>query len=122
MERTTKNRSKTHCIVANHHTGTVIFPRKGKSGTAIAPIIIPAGKSEAVPIDDWNELKASDGVKNYLDHGIISEIHSVQDVATSDTISDKLPIPEHLLKESEMGNQTDVSAKVRRKTSNVISI
>jgi hypothetical protein len=109
-------------FIANNHTGDIVFPRKGRGALKTVPLTLPAGQSVIVDGEEWIQLKLNKSVRNYLDAGLISEVSKVGEVPVMSQSSTDLPIPEHLLREEEMGKQTDVKATVRRKTASRITV
>jgi len=92
---------RTYYMVANHHTGAIVFPRKGVSTKLSDPLILPAGQSIQVDAAEWNELRKSAGVKLYLDHRLISEVKFEGPVAVTAVTTVEPNIPPHLLRDGE---------------------
>lgn len=113
-------------VLANHHTATILFPRKSSGGRQrIAPITINPGKTVSIEKDEWDLLRKSVSVQNYLDAGLISVTKKESDkIPVMEDSGSVLVIPEHLLRDDEdvQGSQTEVTAKVRRKNKSSIQI
>jgi hypothetical protein len=121
IQRKTSNK-KMHYFIANNHTGTIIFPRSGQGAIRLPPLVLLPGKSVLMQKDDWERLKANQGVQNYLDAGLISEVDREGTVPVSSQTTTILPIPDHLMRDEEMGQQTDVKSQVVRRKASTLTI
>ena len=111
-------------IIANQHTATILFPRRG-GVNSVAPIQIDPGKSREVPKELWQTLLKGKAVQRYLDLGLIRVTDREKDnIPIMESTGSDLKIPPHLLRDDEEvgGNSTNVTAKVTRKNKSVITI
>lgn len=122
MERKRTTAKRTVYFVANNHTGDILFPRASRGAIKSVPLVLPAGKSIMVEADEWIQLKTNKSVRNYIEAGLISEVAKEGDVPVSSQSSTELPIPEHLLREEETGDNVPVKASVRRKKVSLIDM
>lgn len=113
---------RTTYIVANNHTAAIVFPRSSPVAVRSSPLVLPAGKAIEIDAAEWSEIRKSTGVKNYMDAGLITETNRVGDVPTTSVSSSRLVIPEHLTREGEVGQSTDVVASVRRSHKNTLKM
>lgn len=105
----------TQVLVANQHTGAIVFPRKGAQGMLVNPLILPAGQVTLVDAEEWELRKSNRVVQHYLDMKLLAVVNVVSPVPVLENTSTNLPIPEHLQTEEELGQMA--SAKVRKQQS-----
>lgn len=102
--------------VANQHSATIMFTRRGGGGVALPPLILPPGRVTEVVAEEWKARKQSRVVQNYLDRGLLAEVRKApgSEVPVLESTTADLPIPEHL-QTAEEGEQTGTVARVRVK-------
>jgi len=100
-------------LVANQHTGAIIFPRKGDGNVVVNPLIIPAGT--VVPVDsiEWALRKQNPVVQYYMDARLLVEVNNVGPVPVLSNTSSDLDaiIPDMLQEQSFTGESTGVKSK-----------
>lgn len=101
---------KNTVMVANQHTGHIIFPRKGEGGVSVNPLILAPGCVTTLSKEEWELRKAGKVVQYYLDRGLLAEVNRGGTCAMDETSTD-LPIPENLQDNQMQGK--DAVAGVR---------
>ena len=114
---------RTTYTIANYHTANIVFPRAGRIGLKVSPLILPPGKSIEVSAEEWNVYRKNKGVQNYIDVGLIAEVDKVGNVPMTEKTSVELEIPEHLKRDEEVvNNKPEVKAAVVKKSKSTIII
>lgn len=104
--------TSTTILIANQHTGPIMFPRKGGDGISQPPLILDPGSTTEIDKDEWESRKAGKVVQHYLDRGILAEVTRATNNVPMDPTSTDLPIPPNLQGEEQTG--TDATASVRK--------
>lgn len=112
--------TSTTVLVANQHTGHIMFPRKGGDGVSQPPLMLAPGTVTELDKDEWESRKSGKVVQHYLDRGILAEVEKVTSNVPMDETSTDLPIPENLQSEEIQG--ADATAKVRKDRTRVGSV
>jgi len=114
-------------LVANQHTGGIVFPRKGQGGVHVPPLRLPPGSVTPVDREEWEARKKSPVVQYYLDNGLLAEVNRVGPVPVLDSTTSHPEVPEHLQDEEHEGKQilaeaAPATARVRQKKRATITI
>ena len=120
---------RTSYIIANCTAGNIVLPQAQPEGRRImanaklSTVILPPGQAITVPAEVWNEMRKNTGVKNYLDHGLLSEVKSEGPINIIAEETSQPVIPENLRRDDEViGKQVPVRAAVRRTTPQKITV
>ena len=108
----TATATSTTILIANQHTGPIMFPRKGGDGISQPPLILEPGTATELDKEEWNSRKAGEVVQHYLDRGILAEVTRTSNNVPMDPTSTDLPIPPNLQGDEQTGR--DASASVRK--------
>lgn len=124
VEKTPSSRraDPTTIIVANHHTGGIMFPRRTPEGVTLPPLRLAPGTTTVVDAEEWKKRKQMKVVQYYLDAGILSETIREGAVPVTDSTSTELQIPEHLQVEEQKGKEEPVKASVRKQNAGEVKI
>jgi vacuolar-type H+-ATPase subunit F/Vma7 len=109
-------------LIANHHTGAIVFPRKSQSqySVSLTPIILGAGSITPIDAEEWAIRKAGDTVKHYLDRGILREVKQTGGDVSMISLTSEPPIPKNLQTETHQGDSA--SAKLTKSVNGEITI
>lgn len=118
----TNSSSKVTVLVANQHTGAIMFPRKGESGVSLSPLILGPGVVTEIDADEWNLRKKNVVVQAYMDRRLIVEVDRRGAVPVLSQTSSELEIPEHLQTEEEQGAYATASVRSDRTKIGEVSI
>ena len=102
-------------LVANHHSGPLLFPRKGAQGVSPPPLVLNPGRVTPVDFDEWEDRKKNHVVQHWLDKGILSEVSSMLgQIPIMDQTSTDLDaiIPENLKPETHSGDIGSAGVKI----------
>lgn len=100
-------------LVANQHTGGIVFPRKSKEGLYAPPLRLAPGTVTAIPHELWEKYKKMPLVQAYLDKRLLVQVKRAGAVPMLDAATSDLPIPENLLTDADKGV---AKASVKRET------
>jgi hypothetical protein len=114
--RTRKNSTGSEVVlVANYHTGGIVFPRTGANGLMMPPLRLAPGSTTPVEKEEWDKRKKMTVVQHYLDAGILGIVQKTGAVPVQGNTTTTLVVPEHLAGEDHEGKEEGVKAKTRRK-------
>ena len=119
-----KSESKT-VVVANHHTGGIVFPRMSAEGLALPPIRLAPGTTTPIDGANWDAWKKMKVVQHYLDKNIIAVVKREKaEVNITDNRTSDLKPPEHLQTDEEAleGQDAAVKVKITRKKAGSITL
>ena len=90
-------------LVANQHTGGIVFPRKSKEGLYAPPLRLAPGMVTAIPRELWEKYKKMPLVQAYLDKRLLVEVKRAGAVPVLDAATSDLVIPENLQTDADKG-------------------
>ncbi len=114
-------------LIANQHTGGIVFPRKGEGGVHVPPLRLPPGSVTPVDREEWEARKKSKVVQYYLDAGLLAEVNRMGPVPVLDSTTSSPEVPEHLQTEEHKGKQivqeaAPATARVRQAKTATITL
>ena len=116
--------SKGTVLVANYHTGGIVFPRRSPDGKILLkPLRLAPGTTTPVDADEWAKHITIKTVQHYMDKGLIAEVkRNDADVPMKESTSSDLEIPEHLQTDEEALQGNMLEANVRKAKPGTVEI
>lgn len=116
--------SKGTVLVANYHTGGIVFPRRSPDGKILLkPLRLAPGTTTPVDADEWAKHITIKTVQHYIDKGLIAEVkRNDAEVPMKESTSSDLKIPEHLQTDEETLQGNMLQANVRKANLGTVEI